>query len=127
MQSPYSLKNPYCGIEIIKEKCKSGNRDYRDRKIRLSFGKYKNKTLKQIPADYLYWLANQDWIYVDLRRAINAEIDAREKKKYGDTPAEKRYKKFAAPYWRMEQEHNQRRKEKAKREEDYEARLRGDY
>ena len=42
----------------------------------MPFGKHKGKKLANVPANYLLWLFDQDWIKPDMKLYINENMDA---------------------------------------------------
>lgn len=42
----------------------------------MPFGKHKGKKLANVPASYLLWLFDQDWIKPDMKLYINENMDA---------------------------------------------------
>lgn len=86
--------------------------------IRIPFGKYRDKSIKSIPIGYLQWLLSQGWLYSNVKRVIQQELDRREKAKYLPTRAERKYLKWVQPYWEAEDERKRLDRERAAKEED---------
>lgn len=45
--------------------------------MQLRFGKHKGKDLTEVPLEYLDWLLTQDWLYPNVRLAVQREVDDR--------------------------------------------------
>jgi len=43
----------------------------------IPFGKHRGEHVSECPTDYLDWLLGQDWLYEDLREAIEADLEGR--------------------------------------------------
>ena len=45
--------------------------------MKIPFGKYKGVGLHEVPVDFLSWLAEQPWLFADLRDGVDEEIERR--------------------------------------------------
>ena len=43
----------------------------------IPFGKHKGKAVSECPTEYLDWLLGQDWLFDDLREAIESDLEGR--------------------------------------------------
>ena len=43
----------------------------------MPFGKHKGEPISECPTEYLDWLIGQDWLFDDLRTAIETDLEGR--------------------------------------------------
>lgn len=74
-QSDWFIENELAdskSAQEIVEKIESAPQDFGEFKI--SFGKHAGKRIKEIPVDYLQWMAGQQWVEGDLRKAVESRL-----------------------------------------------------